>query len=221
MRGSFKMNLFKKLAFIFKSNANKTLDQFLDAQQLSLQIKEDLEKSIFKLTNSLTEVNESRIRLTNSKQRYLSQIDVINSEIKFHRYNGDEASARKLASKAIQYNNLVEGQSEAIERVTQVQEQLKGKIRDMHDTKSEVEVAAEVLQAEYETFSTLNSVSAHGSSTAIRSDALEMLKTLAQRSKTEYLAKAETEEFTKQFDDTVKSISVSSNDVDEYIKNLK
>ncbi len=220
IKGSFNMNALKKLGFIFKSKASKTLDQFLDAQELSTQIKVDLDKAIFKLTNSLTEVTESRIRLADSKARYENQLKDINSQILSKKQQGDEQGSRKLAVKALQYTNLIQGQAEAIVRVTQVQEQLKGKIRDMHDTKSEVEVASEVLQAEYETYSTLNAVSAHGG-VAIKSDALELLKSLSQRSKTEYLAKTETAEFTKQFEPMKQATTVSSDEIDNYINNLK
>jgi phage shock protein A len=221
MKGSFNMNALKKLGFIFKSKASKTLDQFLDAQELSTQIKADLDKAIFKLTNSLTEVTESRIRLIDSKTRYESQLKDVNSQILSKKQQGDELGSRKLAVKALQYTNLIQGQSEAIARVRQVEDQLKGKIRDMHDTKSEVEVASEVLQAEYETYSTLNAVSAHGGSVAIKSDALELLKSLSQRSKTEYLAKTETAEFTQQFETMKPVTTVSSDEIDNYINNLK
>lgn len=215
-----RMNILKKLGFIFRSSANKALDQFISAQELSGQIKQDLEKAIFKLTDSLTEVNESRIRLTNSRDIYSNQLRSINSSIKNSERQGDDETSRRLAAKAIQYTNLIQGQTDAIAQITQVQDELKQKIRELHDTKSEVDVVAEVLQAEYETYSILNSVSAHGDSMVIKSDALEMLKSLAQRSKTEYQAKTETVQFTKQFEVTGTKTSSSSEEIDNYIKGL-
>ena len=218
LKGNFNMNIFKKLSIVFRSQANRHLDQYLKAQDLSQEIMKDIDNSIYTLMTSLTEVNKNYDRISDSLKKYQQQLTSVNTAILELRDGNGSGDIRKLGVTAIQYTNLIQSQKEALEQISNVRESIKTRIRDLMDSKAETEVTVEVLQAEYETYSSLSTVSGIGNFKGVNSDALEHLKSIAQRSKIDYRAKKETDDFMKSVEPQ-KETTISS-DVDDYIKNL-
>jgi hypothetical protein len=212
------MNLLKKIVLVFKSKADKAIDQLLTAKMLSESTISEIDDSLYKLIKNLEAIEESQLKIKSSNDSYASSLFDIEEKIK---QESNAVEIKRLAKKALQIKRVIEIQLSAISRIEGVKIEIKNKIIQLHDYRNEVESTCEVLKIEHETYSTLNNLAVDDGLISIGNDSLKRLREISEKTRYEYEAKLEV----KQFTDSVshKPVVSSSNEkeLEEYIKSLK
>jgi hypothetical protein len=108
------MNLLKKIVLVFKSKADKAIDQLLTAKMLSESTISEIDDSLYKLIKNLEAIEESQLKIKSSNDSYASSLFDIEEKIK---QESNAVEIKRLAKKALQIKRVIEIQLSAISRI--------------------------------------------------------------------------------------------------------